>query len=150
MNLTKGCDVIGFKFANGADASKDELFVFESKASLSGKKPDLRLQVAIDDSNKDRLREAMTLSALKQRFLDRGEKEPAAKVERFQDEADRPFIRVSGAAAVHDAKTFDFGDIGKANASSHFNSGNLKLIVVTGSALMQLVHALYERAANEA
>ncbi|MGB7833042.1 MAG: hypothetical protein WBL84_12605, partial [Xanthobacteraceae bacterium] len=105
---------------------------------------------AIDDSNKDKLREALTLNALKQRFLERGEKAPATKVERFQNETDKPFIRISGAAAIHDDKTFDGALIGGTTAKSHFNVANLKLIVVTGSMLMTLVHALYERAADEA
>lgn len=147
---TKGCDVIGFKFAGGTDPTKDELFVFEAKASLSGSKPDTRLQVAIDHSNKDQTREAMTLSALKQRFIERGDKPSATKVERFQNQPDRPFVRVSGAAAIHDTKTFQATDIANVTAAGHYNSKNLKLIVVTGSALMQLVHALYDRGANEA
>jgi hypothetical protein len=105
---TKGCDIIGFKFVKeGAENSKDELFVFESKAALSGGKPVKRLQDAIDDSDKDKIREALTLNALKQRFLERGENEPASKVERFQNEPDRPFRRISGAAAVHADDTFD-------------------------------------------
>jgi hypothetical protein len=36
------------------------------------------------------------------------------------------------------------------DAAAHPNIANLKLIVIRGSALMDLVHALYERAANEA
>jgi hypothetical protein len=148
---TKGCDVIGFKFiTDDTEHPKDELFVFEAKAALSGAKPVQRLQNAIDDSNKDKLREALTLNALKQRFLERGEKAPATKVERFQNETDKPFIRISGAAAIHDDKTFDGALIGGTTAKSHFNVANLKLIVVTGSMLMTLVHALYERAADEA
>jgi hypothetical protein len=148
---TKGCDVIGFKFiADNTEDSKDELFVFEAKAALSGDKAAQRLQDAINDSNKDKLREALTLNALKQRFLERGEKAPATKVERFQNEMDKPFIRISGAAAVHDDKTYDAALIGATTSKSHFNAANLKLIIVTGSTLMTLVHALYERAADEA
>ena len=148
---TKGCDFVGFKFVkDGAENPQDELFVFESKAALSGKVAVKRLQDAVDDSNKDKLREALTLNALKQRFLERGEKNPAAKVERFQNEADRPFTRISGAAAVHDEETFDPDLTRQTTTNSHFNSANLKLIVVTGLTLMTLVHALYERAANEA
>lgn len=143
---TKGCDVVGFKFvADGAADPNDELFVFESKAALSGNEAVNRLEDAVDDSNKDKLREALTLNALKQRFLERGEKEPAAKVERFQDEVDRPFTRISGAAAVHDDTTFDPDLTSQTNAAAHFNSARLKLIVVKASTLMTLVHALYER-----
>jgi hypothetical protein len=149
---TKGCDVVGFKFAqDGAVGPQDELFVFEAKAQLSlGAEPQNRLQVAIDDSNKDKLREAMTLNALRQRFLERGERAPADKVARFQNEADRPFKRVSGAAALHDVTTFDPAHAAAVTTAAHFNAPNLKLIVVTGNAMMQLVHALYQRAADEA
>jgi hypothetical protein len=87
---------------------------------------------------------------LKQRFIERGLKDDAGKVERFQDELDRPFKRISGAAALHDNNTFDATLTSDTVANNHFNAANLKLIVVTGEALMTLVNALYERAANEA
>jgi len=149
---TKGCDVVGFKFEyDGTMSQKDELFVFEAKAQLTeGAPPKNRLQVAVDDSNKDKLREAMTLNALKQRFLERGKRTSADKVERFQNETDRPFTRISGAAAVHDVTTFDPTQAAALTTAGHFNTANLKLIVVTGTAMMQLVHALYQRAADEA
>ncbi|WP_426610465.1 Hachiman antiphage defense system protein HamA [Bradyrhizobium sp. McL0616] len=149
---TKGCDVVGFKFAqDGVVSPQDELFVFEAKAQLAlGAEPQNRLQIAIDDSNKDKLREAMTLNALRQRFLERGERVPADKIARFQNETDRPFKRVSGAAAVHDVTTFDPAHAAAVTATGHFNASNLRLIVVTGTAMMQLVHALYRRAADEA
>lgn len=149
---TKGCDVVGFKFVqDGAISPEDELFVFESKAQLAlNAEPQNRLQVAIDDSDKDKLREAMTLNALKQRFLERGERVPANKVERFQNETDKPFRRISGAAAVHDVTTFNPEHAAAVTTAAHFNAQNLKLIVVTGAAMMQLVHALYQRAADEA
>ena len=99
---------------------------------------------------KDRLREAFTLNALKQRYLERGEDEPANKVERFQDMADRPFKRINGAAAVLSNPLFDETLIEATTVGAHFNATNLKLIVVKGETLMALVHALYERAANEA
>jgi hypothetical protein len=142
---TKGCDVIGFQFVNddGVDPN-DELFVFESKASMSGNTPKNRLQDAVTDSGKDALREATTLNALKQRFFERG------KVQRFQNMADRPFKRISGAAAVLNASLYDESLIAQTTTAGHFNAGNLKLIVIRGNTLMALVHALYERAANEA
>jgi Cap4 SAVED domain len=148
---TKGCDVIGFQFVNddGVDPN-DELFVFESKASMSGNTPKNRLQDAVTDSGKDALREATTLNALKQRFFERGEVAPALKVQRFQNMADRPFKRISGAAAVLNASLYDESLIAQTTTAGHFNAGNLKLIVIRGNTLMALVHALYERAANEA
>ncbi|WP_375161811.1 Hachiman antiphage defense system protein HamA [Bradyrhizobium sp. RDT46] len=148
---TKGCDIVGFKFVqDGAVSPQDELFVFEAKAQLAPGAPQNRLQVAIDDSNKDKLREGMTLNALKQRFLERGERAPATKIERFQNETDRPFKRISGAAAVHDIETFDPVQASTVTTAAHFNGPNLKLIVVMGPAMMQLVHALYQRAVDEA
>jgi hypothetical protein len=87
-------DVLGFQFVNddGVDPN-DGLFVFESKASMSGNNSSNRLQDAVTDSGKDVLREATTLNALKQRFHERGETAPALKAQRFQNMADRPFKR---------------------------------------------------------
>lgn len=147
----KGCDVMGFRFvADGAPNPNDELFVFESKAKFSGNEPVNRLQDAVDDSAKDRLREAMTLNAFKQRYLERKEAEAAQKIERFQDEADRPFKRISGAAAVLSDHLFDENLIQTTTVAGHFNADNMKLVIVTGATLMGLVNALYGRAANEA
>jgi len=147
---TKGCDVIGFKFAvDGAASPNDELFVFESKSGMT-KTDANRLQDAIDDSIKDKLREAMSLNAIKRRFLDRGAIADANRVQRFQDQADRPFRRISGAAAILDDDVFAETELTAADASAHPNAGNLRLIVIRGPSLMKLVHALYERAADEA
>ncbi|HEV2548725.1 MAG TPA: hypothetical protein VGU20_15395 [Stellaceae bacterium] len=147
---TKGIDVIGFKFASESIYDPDdELFAFESKAAMSATN-DNRLQNAVDDSAKDLMREAMSLNAIKQRFLERHDRASALRVQRFQDMADRPFRRLSGAAAVLDSGVFDADVISATNAGNHPNAGNLKLIVIRGVALMSLVHALYERAANEA
>lgn len=148
---TKGCDVMGFQFVNdeGVDPN-DELFVFESKASMSGNTPKNRLQDAVTDSGKDPVREATTLNALKQRFFERGEEASALKVQRFQNMADRPFRRISGAAAVLNSSLYDETLIAQTTTAGHPNSAHLKLIVIRGDTLMALVHALYERAANEA
>lgn len=148
---TKGCDVLGLRFINddGIDPN-DELFVFESKAAMSGNKPINRLQDAVEDSSKDALREATTLNALKQRFYERGEDASALKVQRFQDMADRPFKRISGAAAVLNSSLYDGTIISQTMTDGHFNAANLKLIVIRGETLMKLVNALYTRAANEA
>jgi hypothetical protein len=147
---TKGCDVVGFKFASEAALHpNDELFIFEAKAAMTATNKN-RLQDAVDDSAKDMLREAMTLNAIKQRFLARNDRSNALRVQRFQDMADRPFRRINGAAAVLDIHVFDGNVIAATDAGGHPNAGNLKLIVITGAALMGLVHALYERASNEA
>ena len=47
----------------------DELFIFEAKAAMSATNKN-RLQDAVDNSRKDKVSEAMTLNAIKQRFLD--------------------------------------------------------------------------------
>ena len=76
---TKGCDIIGFGFTSGEPHHcEDELFIFESKSGMT-KTNTNRLQDAITDSIKDHLREAMTLNAMKQRMLVRGEQERAEK-----------------------------------------------------------------------
>ena len=147
---TKGCDVIGFKFASDQPHHRnDELFIFESKSGMS-KKPANRLQDAIDDSVKDKVREAMTLNALKQRMLAHGEMDQAERVKRFQNQAARPFRRINGAAAILDDAVFVETDLAASDASAHPNADQLRLIVIKGPSLMTLVHALYERAADEA
>ena len=147
---TKGCDIIGFKFATASSNHlDDELFIFESKSGMTNTKAN-RLQDAINDSTKDHLREAMTLNAMKQRMLVRGQKEEADKVKRFQNEAARPFRRINGAAAVLDDEVFAATDLSATTAAEHPNVARVRMIVIRGPSLMKLVHALYERAANEA
>jgi len=148
---TKGCDVLGFKFVQfGKVSPRDELFVFEAKARLSSNAAVNCLQDAVNDSAKDPLREGMTLNALKQRCIERGDNEAAAKIERFQDMADRPFMRLNGAAAVLSIEAYDPDLLAQTTTAHHPNSSSLKLIVVKGDALMPLVHMLYERAKDEA
>ena len=95
------------------------------------------------------MREAVSLAALKQR-LRKVDLAQAAKVERFQDEADRPFRRLSAAATVQDADVLAKMDLTATDAAQHPNADNLRLIVVSGPSMMDLVTALYDRAANEA
>lgn len=145
---TPGSDIMAFEFAGAGVSPDDVLHIVEVKASLRPTKNN-RLQDAIDDSIKDMMREAVSLAALKQRLrkVDLGD---AAKVERFQDEADRPFKRASAAATILDTEVFEKLDLTQSDASKHPNAANLRLIVVSGPSLMDLVTALYERAANEA
>lgn len=147
---TKGADIIGFRFAHdGQDHPNDELFVVEAKAGMSPTASN-RLQDAVADSFKDAMREAMTLNALKQRMLDKGEMAYVSRVQRFQNESDRPFQRYNGAAAVLDSKVLAATDLAAADGSAHGNAARLRLIVIHGEALMTLVHAIYDRAASEA
>jgi hypothetical protein len=147
---TKGCDVLGFKFVvDGQQSPNDELFIFESKTGATQSAAN-RLQNAIDDSAKDKLREAMSLNAIKRRFIYREEWDDANRVKRFQDMADRPFRRINGAAAILDDAVFVATDLSEADASAHPNADNLRLIVIRGPNLMDLIHALCERGADEA
>jgi hypothetical protein len=147
---TSGSDVLAFKFETANEISpNDELFIAEAKASLRPTTRN-RLQDAIDGSGKDAgRREAFSLAAFKQRLI-KVDLTQAGMVERFQNEADRPFKRVSVAATVLDDEVLAKMDLTPTDAAKHFNVTNLRLIVVSGPSLMDLVSALYERAANEA
>jgi hypothetical protein len=147
---TKGCDIIGFKFASNAPHHRDdELFIFESKSGMTTTTAN-RLQDAVDDSGKDAVREAMTLNALKQRMIARDAIQDAERVKRFQNQAARPFRRINGAAAILDYTVFAEMDLAATDASAHPNAAQLRLIVIKGPSLMTLIHAIYERAADEA
>ena len=145
---SNGTDVIGFKIAGDDPSPDDELLVIESKAGFRSTTRN-RLQDAIDDSSKDLVREAMSLSAIKQRLL-KINRDDALKIGRFQNENDRPFKRTNTAVAVLDDEIFNDMALDEADASKHPNGENLRLIVIKGTSMMDLVHALYARAANEA
>tara|TARA_R110002012_G_scaffold252930_1_gene431885 strand:- start:3211 stop:4014 length:804 start_codon:yes stop_codon:yes gene_type:complete len=145
---SNGTDVIGFKFAGEEPSPEDELLVVESKAGFRATTKN-RLQQAINDSSKDLVREAMSLSAIKQRLL-KINRDDALKVGRFQNQGDRPFKRTNAAVAVLDDEVFHDMALGESDASEHPNANNLRLIIIRGTSLMDLVHALYARAANEA
>lgn len=148
----KGVDILGFRLTSPtAPSSKDTLLAFEVKAQLSGKKYTGRLQTAIDDSSKDYLRRAITLNATKRRLLHAGQHDRAMVVKRFQNLSDYPYVYRSGAAAVLSDSVYDEVLLRKSTkVAGHKNAANLELIVIHGKELMKLVHALYERAADEA
>ena len=148
----KGVDVLGFLMPNPKAPSPDDtLITFEVKAQFTKGKYEGRLQDAIDGSSKDILRRAFTLNATKRRLLKSGDNEQALIVERFQNKSDRSYVYRSGAAAVLSDSAFDEDEIVKSTkVSEHDNKGSLDLLVMSGTDLMSLVHALYERAANEA
>lgn len=147
---TKGCDIVGFRFAQeNAWHPDDELLIFEAKSGFASSKNN-RLQDAIEGSAKDLLREAYTLNSFKRRLLKEGEARNASAVERFQNEADRPFRRFNGAAALLDDQVYVETDLTAVDASKHPNSQGIRLLVIRGPSMMDLVHALYARAANEA
>jgi phage repressor protein C with HTH and peptisase S24 domain len=124
--------------------------MFESKAKFSGNKATPKLQEAVDHSSKDVTRKAESLNAIKQRLLDSNDAESVGKVERFQDEVDRPYTQVFGAVAHLDNNVFDIDSVKETDCSSHDHPDDLVLIVIKGDSMMQLVHNLYRRAADEA
>lgn len=148
----KGVDILGFKQIDpNSHNPGDVLLAFEAKALCSVSPYGGQLQSAVDDSSKDFLRRAFTLNATKRRLLSAGEQSNAQRIERFQNVADRPYLYRSGAAAVLSDTAYDELEIAtKTTTLTHQNENNLELIVIRGKALMKLVHALYDRAANEA
>ena len=148
---TKGTDIIGFYIDKDDEKSlRDKLAIFEAKTQFSGINGKERLQDAVDGSAKDILRKAESLYAIKQRFLERNNFTEAKKIERFQNEIDHPYTEIYGAAALFETRLFDEELALSTKTSSHPNSDNLILLVITGEDMMKLVHELYRRAADEA
>lgn len=151
---TKGSDLIGFKFKdnNAKPSSEDELIVYEVKAKFSGNKSSgkERLQDAVDDSIKDEIRLSESLYAMKTRLWDKGDKESFKMIERFQNIVDRPYNRLFGAAALYSTHLYDSNRLKVVDTSKHPNDDNLKLLIIYGDDMMDLVHDLYRRAADEA
>jgi hypothetical protein len=148
-----GSDVIGFRFINYPNVElADELAIFEAKAKFSGNSnsAESRLQNAIDDSIKDKLRIAESLNAMKQRFIDKNMDNERSKVERFQNEADRPYKTINGAVALVCNNNYSTKIATTANCGLHPNKVNLRMIIIKGDDMMNLVHELYRRAADEA
>jgi hypothetical protein len=146
-----GCDVMAFGFADPAKPSpKDTLALYEAKAQLSGTKAKSRLQDAVDDSGQDPVRKAESLNALRQRMIRERDPKSAAIVARFQNITDRPYKQAFGAVALFTSALYDPISIGTTLALKHPQATNLSLVVIHGPDLMDLVHSLYERAANEA
>ncbi|MCL2651785.1 MAG: DUF1837 domain-containing protein [Candidatus Azobacteroides sp.] len=152
-----GSDVIGFRFINYPNPNPiDELAIFETKAKFTGRindtKTKQRLQDAIDGSviDIDRFRIAASLNAMKQRFIDKNMDNEKSKVERFQNETDHPYKMVNGAVALVCNSNYSTIIATSANSNNHPNKVNLRLIIIKGDNMMNLVRELYRRAANEA
>lgn len=147
---SKGTDILGFKFISKKESIEDILITFEVKAKLTGTEEN-KLQTAIEDSIKDcYTRKALSLNALKRRYIREGNHEEAKKIERFQNIADHPYTDLSGACAIFSTSLFNRVTLARADTSSHPNNNQLSLLVVHGNELMPLVHELYRRAADEA
>jgi len=147
---TKGSDLIGFKLVGEIASPEDELSIYEVKTQFSGAEPKSRLQDAVKDSIKDEIRKAESLNAIKQRLVDQKKFHDIPKIERFQNYVDNPYRDVSGAAALFSENVLDRQSICDTCIEDHPNKSALELLVIHGKDLMNLVHTLYERAANEA
>jgi len=159
----KGSDVIGFHFhkTNGETSPKDVLAVFEAKTKFSSSGGN-RLQDAINDSAKDHLRIDESLNFVKQILFERRQIDQAQRIERFQSPVDIPYKESYGAAVLisdehYNAGILEESDCGKIPKSAkskefipHPNGKNLILLVIKGPSMMDLVHELYRRAADEA
>jgi hypothetical protein len=94
--------------------------------------------------------------------LDKHDLDGVAKVGRFQNPTDHPYIEKYGAAEIVSKefeclKTSGSADcqsvpvkVGREEVAPHPHRANLELIVISGSELMKLTHKLYEAAADEA
>lgn len=160
----QGCDVIGFQFHNPEHTSPSDLLaIFEAKTCFSPSSSRRnRLQDAVNGSAKDHIRIDESLNYLKQRLIDRGDQNDADKVERFQNPVDVPYRELYGAAALFTDDYFhtdavsetDTRKIPKSTRSTetypHPSRDRLILLVIRGKDMMNLVHELYRRAADEA
>lgn len=143
----KGSDVVAFKF--GRIASKDELIVYEVKASLSNGGEN-RMQEAVDHSMKDAIRIGEALQTMRERMYDSRDLDGFEKVARFQDQGERPFIQKYGAASVVNKKLHSIDLLEEVSTEKHEARDQLELLVIYADDFMDLAHSLYERAANEA
>jgi len=159
----KGCDVIGLRFYNSKKTSKqDILAIFEAKTRFSRGPSKYRLQDAVNDSAKDHIRIDESLNYIKRKLYAQGDNDGALKIDRFQSPVDIPYKEIYGAAALFDSSLFDYSTILKTDTTKiprskksddaypHPNRDNLVLIVILGNNMMNLVHELYRRAADEA
>ncbi|MBC9907576.1 Hachiman antiphage defense system protein HamA [Achromobacter xylosoxidans] len=149
----KGSDIIGLKILSQApsySAPDDVLVAVETKAQLTGKTHINRLQDAVNDSWKDSIRIATSLNSMKQRLLDLNLDDDSDYVERFQDPMGKPYIQKYGAVAVFSTPVFDADSIAETICLNHPGNATLALLCVYGEDLMNLAHALYKRAADEA
>ncbi len=147
---SKGTDVLGFKQKGKKPNKKDELNIYEVKAKLSENQKTNVLQTSIDDSSKDETRLAESLNGIKQKLYDRKDFDGMRVISRFQDNIDNPYKTIYGAAAVLTDSSCCFDTLAESNTTNHVAQKDLELLVIRGEKLMTLVHALYDRAANEA
>lgn len=153
---SKGCDTIGFHFeSEGEESPKDKMAIFEVKArlttdQLTADKKISGFQSAINDSAKDEIRKACSLNYLKQQLYYQRKLDQAALIERFQNPQDHPYLERYGAAGIFSEESYIPETVKEASTKDHLDSARLKLIIIRSPKLMELVHELYKRAADEA
>lgn len=151
---TFGCDVIAMKQQDLKNpSSNDEILVVEVKAQFNQRKSTAilpRLQDALEDSKIDPIRRGESLVAIKARLKDTGEIDKVKRINRFQELSNFPCIEKYGAAACFTDNKYDTNKISKTDGSSYPANNLLRLLVIKGKNMMDLVNALYERAADEA
>ncbi len=149
---TKGSDVLGIHFfRDGESSPQDILTIFEAKAQLSKKEAESLLQKAVNDSKKDfQIRKAETLNYYKEIYLAQKNTAAVERIDQFQSPLDNPYREISGGAALISTRYFDVNQLASTDAHLHPNYSELQLIVIRGENLMDLVHELYQRAADEA
>lgn len=149
----KGSDVIGFLINNPQENNpqeNDTLAIYEVKAKLSrgGKNT---LQTAIDDSAKDEIRIAESLNFIKQKSIDSNNFIRTNIVERFQNPTDFPYKERYGAVWLVSDECCDIDTIiSNISTSKHPKQDALFLLIIKGHQMMDLVHELYRRVADEA
>lgn len=148
---TPGTDILGFRMSDksGVPSPKDVLAIYEVKAQFTGTKLLARLQDAVDGSAKDVIRKSETLNAIKRRLIEKKLALEARKVERFQNQVDRPYREEFGAAACLSSNLVDHDQLRLTKCAHHPFRKHLKLVVMSGSLLMDLVSKLFDVAANE-
>jgi len=147
---SKGSDVLGFKKQGVEPHKNDKLIVYEVKTKLSENKKVNVLQAAINDSSKDESRIAESLNAIKQRLFDKKDLSGIRVISRFQNNIDDPYKTIFGAAAVVTNSSCCFDTLAESDSADHVAANILEMLVIRGQNLMSLVHALYDKAANEA
>lgn len=102
------------------------------------------------------------LTSLSKNSLKKKEVGQAQRIERFQSPVDMPYKEAYGAAAIISDECFDAEELASADCCKipksskskevfpHPNGDSLVLLVIKGPDMMELVHDLYRRAADEA
>lgn len=138
---TLGSDTLGYKY-NPEEPHNAEVIVIEVKSSASGKndsKAKNKLQEAINDSNKDFERVAMSIVASYEKLLFSDQKE-ADIVSRFLNIIENPFKITYGAAAIHSNTSFDLETIRGVITKNHSGCEKLRLLVIHSEKLMDFIN----------